>query len=455
MKGLLHEIKPHLEGAVFDRCMAAGERKFILHFKDHQALLVSFQEPFLRFHLTKHQWKDHPSSFSKLLTQALHLWHVTNCELLQEDRILLLVFKKGQEVRNLICEFIPKRANCHLVDRQQQVIASLNPISQTYYTSPPPPAQQTVPTATLVSSFEIEDVYLPLELEAEFIEKKQQVETQLKNQLKHTARAKSKLSQDLEAALRWEAVQHEAILLQSNLFKIKKGMDKVSVNDWLQDNAEVEIALDPTLAPADEVAKRFQKSKKLKRGIEPLKRQLEQTLKNAEKISTLLEQLQQIQAEQELKTFCQKHYLSPLKGAPQKYAKPVPALPYREFITDAGLQVWVGKSAKDNDILTFTHGNGSDYWLHASGVPGSHVILRLGKHKEPDEESIKDAVQAALFYSKAKDSQEGEVCITQCKYVSRFGKNQPGKVQISHHRNVYAKIDLNRLKKLRERRINP
>lgn len=111
-----------------------------------------------------------------------------------------------------------------------------------------------------------------------------------------------------------------------------------------------------------------------------------------------------------------------------------------------------GKSAKDNDKLTFACANGSDYWLHARDVPGSHVVLHLGKQREPDEESLKDATQAALFFSKAKDNQEGEVCITQCKYVARFGKNQPGKVQISQHRIAYAKLDVERLRKLRERK---
>ena len=292
----------------------------------------------------------------------------------------------------------------------------------------------------------------PEEEQGDFLEKKELVELQLKKQHQQFLKAKNKLSQDLEAALRWEEVQHEATLLQSNLFKIEKGMSQITVNDWLQDNTEKKILLDPTMKPADEIAKRFQKSKKLKRGIEPLRFKLEQIKKNLEKISSLLTLVPEITSEEELKIFCQKNYISPKVTSP-KSKKILPALPYREFISQSGMQIWVGKSAKDNDKLTFTHGNGSDYWLHASGVPGSHVVLHLGKHKEPDEDSIKDAVQTALFYSKAKDNQEGEVCITQCKYVTRYGK-LPGKVQISHHRNVYAKIDHIRLKKLRERKNN-
>lgn len=293
---------------------------------------------------------------------------------------------------------------------------------------------------------------LPSESRDEFSKTKKFVERQLKRKRKQTLKAYDKLSQELDSALNWEKVQHEAMLLQSNLFQIKRGMHKISVSDWLQDNAEVEILLDPTLLPSEEIAKRFKKSKKLKRGIEPLKNQLNQSKKNVEKNSSLLSQIQQIQDEEEFKIFCQKHSLSPSKTVPPKYAKPIQALPYRKFITESGLQIWIGKSAKDNDKLTFTYANGSDYWLHAQGVPGSHVVLHLGNQKEPDEEALKDAIQAALFYSKIKDNQGGEVCITRCKYVSRFGKNQPGKVQISHHRIVFAKIDQKRLKILRERK---
>lgn len=346
MQGLLHEIKPLLEGAVFDHCTAADERKFILHFKNQHSLLICFQEPFLRFHLTKHPWKNHPQQFSKNLTQALHLWHLIQSDLLQEDRILLLVFKKGEEIKKLICELIPKRANCHLVDSQQQIITSLNPLSQAVYKPPFALVKQPSLLPEVCSSEEIESLYKPLESQAEFLEKKQQVEVQLKNQLKHAQRAKSKFSQELEAALGWEEVQHQATLLQSNLFKIKKGMTKVAVQDWLKDHVEVEILLDATLSPPDDIAKRFQKSKKLKRGIEPLRRQQEQASKNVEKNASLLNQLQQIKTEHELKIFCQKNYLSPVKKTSQKSREITPALPYRKFITDAGLQIWVEKAQK-------------------------------------------------------------------------------------------------------------
>jgi predicted ribosome quality control (RQC) complex YloA/Tae2 family protein len=278
------------------------------------------------------------------------------------------------------------------------------------------------------------------------------IERQLKNHLKHLQRSQDRFSQELTEAQAWEALQHEANLLKANLFSIRKGMDKVHLHDWLTET-QVEIILDPHTPASEEVDKRFRKSKKLKRAIDPLTKQVDLAKKNIDKTSTLLSQLPTLTTLDELKLFCQKNYLRFEPFIPKKSSDVKPdLLPYREYTTALGLKVWVGKSAKDNDKLTFSYANGSDYWLHVNGQPGSHVVLHLGKHKEADENSIQDAIQAALFFSKAKDAKEGEVCITQCKYVSHFGKNQPGKVQISNARTVYAKLDMERLKKLKERR---
>ena len=59
------------------------------------------------------------------------------------------------------------------------------------------------------------------------------------------------------------------------------------------------------------------------------------------------------------------------------------------------------------------------------------MILRIDKNKSPDQEALMDAAQLAFAYSKAKDESAAQVSVTQCKFVSRMGKNQPGKVQIS------------------------
>ena len=52
----------------------------------------------------------------------------------------------------------------------------------------------------------------------------------------------------------------------------------------------------------------------------------------------------------------------------------------------------MGKQAEDNDELSMSpeHRAGSDWWMHASGCPGSHVVIR--RSDEPlDNEIVQDA----------------------------------------------------------------
>lgn len=126
--------------------------------------------------------------------------------------------------------------------------------------------------------------------------------------------------------------------------------------------------------------------------------------------------------------------------------KPV-AKVYREFFSEAGLAIWVGKRDKDNEVLTFQLGRGSDWWMHVHDFPGSHVILRCPKSSTPDQESILDAAQLSIYFSKAKNQLGAEVCLTQCKYVSKMGKEK-GKVQISKHKVISVKTDEKRLQRL-------
>eukprot|EP00577_Skeletonema_sp_RCC1716_P012383 CAMPEP_0113435280 /NCGR_PEP_ID=MMETSP0013_2-20120614/36190_1 /TAXON_ID=2843 ORGANISM="Skeletonema costatum, Strain 1716" /NCGR_SAMPLE_ID=MMETSP0013_2 /ASSEMBLY_ACC=CAM_ASM_000158 /LENGTH=382 /DNA_ID=CAMNT_0000325641 /DNA_START=31 /DNA_END=1176 /DNA_ORIENTATION=- /assembly_acc=CAM_ASM_000158 len=54
-----------------------------------------------------------------------------------------------------------------------------------------------------------------------------------------------------------------------------------------------------------------------------------------------------------------------------------PRLPYRRYYTENKTEIKVGKQATDNDVLSLSpeHRSGAHWWYHASGCPGSHVVL--------------------------------------------------------------------------------
>lgn len=206
-------------------------------------------------------------------------------------------------------------------------------------------------------------------------------------------------------------------------------MNELTVSDWENEGKERKIILDPSKEPKKELEKRFKISRKLKKGLPYTKSRIEAAKEELTHWETLYQNFREAAANQTLEPFLYLLEKPPLPSKePQKKE-----LPYREFKSKAGLTIWVGKNAKGNDKLTFHYAKGSDWWFHVSGFSGSHVILKVGKNQEPDQESIQEAVFLAVEYSKAKDKRGVEVYATQCKYVSRL-KGQPGKVQISKHR---------------------
>ncbi len=274
----------------------------------------------------------------------------------------------------------------------------------------------------------------------------------LTRQLKRSLIQCDKCREELAICLRWEEIQHEGDLLQSHYAKIKRGMPHITVWDWKTDSNR-NITLDPKLTPQEEVAARFKRCKKLRKGIPYTEARLKQHSDLIDKIQEWLAELDNIHEWEALTAWRQHVPLAKPTSLPTKKEKATPKerQPYLEYTSASGAKIWVGRKASDNEKLTFSLAKGSDWWLHASGVPGSHVVIRTVKGQEPDPETLQDAVQLALNYSKAKARGEGEVCMTQCKYVSRFGRGHVGKVQISKHKTVYTRSDPERLKSIKSR----
>jgi predicted ribosome quality control (RQC) complex YloA/Tae2 family protein len=224
----------------------------------------------------------------------------------------------------------------------------------------------------------------------------------------------------LQTCQQWAKTHHQALLIQSNLYRLKKGISKITVFDWEQEGKEVFLFLDRLKEPKDQVDVLFKKARKLRLGVPHSEKQLqliEDILIAQEQAS---EELQKISTQEELDVFLQLHpSLSPNARQLMSAKKKEPQKPYHVYASESGLAIWVGKNAKNNDTLTFHYANGSDWWLHAHNYPGSHVVIRnKSKLATPDQGSVRDAAELALRYSKAKHAHEEEVTVSQVKYFT-------------------------------------
>lgn len=115
--------------------------------------------------------------------------------------------------------------------------------------------------------------------------------------------------------------------------------------------------------------------------------------------------------------------------------------PYRTVDVD-GWEVLVGRSAEDNDYLTFRVAHPKDLWLHvAGGTPGSHVVLRHREGLTPPRDVVEKAAQLAAWYSKARAAGRVEVHCCRAADVSKFRGAAAGKVQIRHFTKVKVRPD--------------
>ncbi|MEA1987298.1 MAG: NFACT RNA binding domain-containing protein [Candidatus Marinimicrobia bacterium] len=111
-------------------------------------------------------------------------------------------------------------------------------------------------------------------------------------------------------------------------------------------------------------------------------------------------------------------------------------VPYKEYITKSGWKIWVGKSARDNDEMTFHLANKNDLWLHTRHSTGSHVIIRKDGKKEIPMEIIKYAGTLSARNSDEKHSNMVSVIYTLKKYVVKRKGFTAGKVTFQFEKNI-------------------
>ncbi len=103
-----------------------------------------------------------------------------------------------------------------------------------------------------------------------------------------------------------------------------------------------------------------------------------------------------------------------------------------------------GKSDLDNDLLTFKVSCPTDWWMHVSGMPGSHVLLRHAEDPAmaPAREVLQVAAQIAAYHSKGREGGNCTVNVCRVCDVSKPPHAPAGLVNITHFRNLRVKPGL-------------
>ncbi|MBQ5987607.1 MAG: NFACT family protein [Clostridia bacterium] len=106
-----------------------------------------------------------------------------------------------------------------------------------------------------------------------------------------------------------------------------------------------------------------------------------------------------------------------------------------------GTDVFVGKNNLQNEKLVRTS-DPNAIWLHAKGVPASHVILNAA---EPTRETLYLAAMIAAYHSGASASENVPIDYTQVRYVKKPAGARPGFVNYYHQHTLYVTPSLSEI----------
>jgi predicted ribosome quality control (RQC) complex YloA/Tae2 family protein len=417
------------------------------------------------------------------------------------DRLVLLEFTGCPAgSRSLLAELTGRHANLVLLDREDKVLDLLVPAPRKQsaprvevgrlWAPPPgaPPRGDTPPSVVEAFdeppdpppgvlaghpplaplSWRIEGVLGRAADEREQAAARKRLRKRIERKRSRATSLSTGLRRKLEATEGAERIRLDGELLTANLGRLTRGQAFVEVEDWYSEGSPTRrIELDPRRGPGENVERLFERYKKLERARAEIPTELERAERRLTAIDELLvlcDDPERDPDEVEAQGLAD-GLLDPAQEAdPRKRKAPAPRLPYNVFHSKKGTEIRVGRSARDNDALTFKHARGNDLWLHTADAPGSHVVLRSGDRRppkgrrskaaapprgdEPDQEDLLDAAHLAVHFSPLRGATRASVHVALRKLVHKPRGAKPGLVTLSGGRKLDLRLQPERLARL-------
>ena len=232
-------------------------------------------------------------------------------------------------------------------------------------------------------------------------------------------------------------------LLSRALDQVSPGARSIRLTEWTEEGArEVEVPLDPALAPRPQVERHFRQYRRLLRGSAMARERLavlDREIADAERAL----------AEAEASTTeATEAPVAPVTARPSRKRAAVAHRPYRVFRSAGGQPIWVGRAGEDNAALTFQVARPHHVWMHARGVPGAHVVVPLDRGEEVGQERLLDAAHLALHFSRLAKEGRGDVAWTRARLVKRVKGGAPGQVTYTGEKVLAVRVEPARLERL-------
>jgi predicted ribosome quality control (RQC) complex YloA/Tae2 family protein len=487
-------VERELAGARVERVVMPDERRVVLslHAKGGaDAHLLLCAEPAtarLSRLAARPAAPPSPPGFAQLLRARLGGARLAKAELLGEDRQALLRFEGAEGAHALLLALLGPRSNAYLLDAEDRVVGALRPLAETRRDlalgqpwrspgSPPPPAGEDRFAAAADDAYFAAVEAAAAEREARGAEgmMRARLERALRRAAQSLEKKRTLLAADAVGGEEADRLRRQGELLKSVVGTLRPGAREARARDFAS-GEEVVIPLDPTVPPRAQLDELFRRARKAEKRAERAVRELGEMEARATSLASLQQELDAALAAgadgERLRAFAERPEAARLlsRFAPEAESSGAAASPAAEapakrvwklgrhelaprqtprvYTSADGLEIWVGRNDESNDLLSTRLARGNDLFFHLDASPGSHVVLRTEGRPDPPSESVLDACELAVHFSKARHATSADVLVAPIKNVRKPRGAKPGLVFVSGGRHVRLRRDPARLARL-------
>lgn len=233
-------------------------------------------------------------------------------------------------------------------------------------------------------------------------------------------------------------------LIMANLHALTTGMEKATLDDFYS-GEQITVRLKPALSPQDNAKRYYDKHKNRKAKVAYLRSQLDDIAEKMAEAEAENREFEELIPPSDLKLEpygfdgqilrpLRRKLLALLKEQAEEEDSKSPFKTYRK----ANYEIFVGRNAKNNDLLSFKFANKEDLWLHAKDVTGSHVIVRQRPGQNIPEMVLEYAAGLAAYYSKRRNDSLVPVQYTPRKYIRKRKGDPAGFVVVEREEVIMA-----------------
>lgn len=261
---------------------------------------------------------------------------------------------------------------------------------------------------------------------SQFLYYKQMLLSHWQKEIKQRKKRIKSFNNNLQKLIEGYDYHQLADIIMANLHTLNKGMTEAELYDFYNDQT-IPVKLKQSLTPQANAERMYKKAKN--QNIE-LATAEENLAREEERLALAETAYREIEQEQDFKNL--KKQYQQLLGKPKQQSPAEQIKAKFKHFKVQGYDIYVGKGAAINDLLTFQFAKKEDLWLHTRDQKGAHVVVRLSKDQPLPNDVLESAAQLAAYYAKRKGEAFTTVVYTRKKYVWKPSGGEPGQV---HYKN--------------------